>query len=77
MPRLQPMAGTFDDNVEVRVEVVEAKFENKSAHVSDITVDVVTVSGSPVPTEAWSTDVTNKVNAIKQCLVDHDLMEAS
>lgn len=77
MPDIENMTGTYDDNLDIRVEFIEAKFEFKSSNIADVTVEVVNVMGNNVPTEAWSEDITDKVNAIKTCLVDHDLMDAS
>ena len=75
MTGIKNVEGSFDDDLDVRIELVEAKFENKSANVSDVVVGVVDVGGETVPTEAWSIEMTDKVNAIKDCLVDHELME--
>jgi hypothetical protein len=68
-----PTLSELDD----RIEVLEANFETKSAYIDSISLTSVTILGITIPNLAWGSGVTSAINNMRDCLVEHNLMEAA
>lgn len=69
------LPGSWHAEIDGRVELLEAIFENKSANTPEIVNNSVQLLGVSVPTTQVMQALVSTANAHSQCLIEHGLME--